>query len=70
MDRPSASPVPRKRRPATGEGSKAARACRECWSLLVEYIGKRRERCTMCGHEQDSRPGEYLEDDEEDQIPC
>ena len=54
----------KKRRPKDGEGSKAARACEECWSIRVEYIGKRRERCQMCGHEQESRQGEYLEDDE------
>jgi hypothetical protein len=54
----------KKRRPTEGPGSKAARVCRKCWSLVVQYIGQGRERCCSCGHEQDARESEYAEDDE------
>lgn len=35
---------------------KLARACRECWSVIVEPIGDGFERCKMCGHEQFEAP--------------
>jgi len=38
------------------EGTKVARACTECWSVIVDPIGNGREKCRMCGHEQDE-PG-------------
>lgn len=30
-----------------------ARACRKCWGVVVEPIGDGKEKCRICGHEQD-----------------
>ena len=30
-----------------------ARACRKCWSVIVESIENGREKCRVCNHEQD-----------------
>lgn len=33
--------------------TKVARVCRKCWSCIVVLISEGREKCQMCGHEQD-----------------